>query len=98
MKYFALILFFIFVSCSDEIKNDGTIMFTSNENCEFKIYTVSNGKFISSGIYELEKNPTVIYIKNADLYIIHAETYNSKKTYKKPVHFNGGILEYFIEF
>ena len=73
-------------------------MITATEECNFKILTVSDGRMIVSGVYEPGRAPTVVSIKSTGIYIIYAQTYNGKKTHKRPLNYPGGNLEYHIEF
>jgi hypothetical protein len=95
-KYFILLSFLLF-ACSDDIKHDGTIMITASDNCEFRIFDEADN-FVSFGVWELQRQPTVIYLKKTGLYYIRAETYNGVKTVCRSFNFVGGIFEYYIEF
>jgi hypothetical protein len=89
---FALALF----ACSDpDPAQIGTIAFTSNADCSFRLFDGS-GRQCAHDVYCLGQSPAVVRMKSTGVFIIHAES--AGKEIKKPITYLSGNLEYFIEF
>ena len=101
MKSKLLILNFSFLilltvpACSDDDPILGSISFTSSADCNIRLFD-SNGREIARENYEVGKAPFVVQMKRSGIYIVRAV--NNNQTYKEPLTFVNGNIEYFIEF
>ena len=92
--------FFLAVpSCSDgdPSPEHGTIMFTSNADCDIRLFDCDSIQ-IARQHYEVGKYPVIVSMKSSGEYIVHALNYSSQKTLQSPLIYKGGNLEYYIEF
>jgi len=102
MKILSLFLFVSIIcgvtSCYDDAPpslGSGSIMFTSSHDC--KIFLVNcDSVTIAGDYYEIGKAPLIVYMKEIGDYIVFAET--NTLSFKNPLVFLGGHIEYFIEF
>jgi len=97
MKYlrlFFLLSILFFASCKDD-PIIGSISFTASHDCDIRLFD-SNGNQIARDQYETEKAPFIVQMKLSGIFIVRAV--NGDKTYKEPLTFVNGSIEYFIEF
>jgi hypothetical protein len=90
----------LFAACSDNADPAtglGTIMFTSNVDCEIRLFAANNGEQLARDFYEVGKEPIVIQMKSTGIFVLNAES-PGKKTKKEPLAYNGGNMEHYIEF
>jgi len=98
-----LLIIVVFAACSDDDysadRKIGIIMFTASHDCLIVLLdSVQNP--VSSGYYELEKQPFVVYPKSEGVFFVHAYNYipNDKPFIASLKFIKGYNLEYYIEF
>ena len=89
-------------SCSQEPAILGSIIFTSEHDCDIRLFH-SNGAQIDRVMYEVGKPPVVVQMKSSGVFIVHATRVGAghalpEKTIKEPITYIRGTLEYFIAF
>jgi len=99
MKKVLFLFLIFFAACSDpaDAPELGTIMFTSNFDCDIRLFAANNGEQLAREFYEVGKDPFIVKMKSTGIFVLHAES-PGKKTKKEPLTYNGGNLEHFIEF
>ena len=79
----------------------GTIMFTSNEDCEIRLFD-SQGRQVTRENYELGRAPVIVQMTSSGVFVVRAVSVGSaltpSKTFKEPITYVGGNMEYYIEF
>jgi len=82
-------------SCSANDPILGAINFTASHDCDIRLFD-SAGREIAHEKYELGKAPVVVQMSRSGIFIVRAV--NGDKTYKEPLTFVNGNIEYYIEF
>jgi hypothetical protein len=94
MKKILFLCFIILYACSED-KDIGTISFTSNRDCEIRLFD-SHGRQTGHKHYEAGNSPAVMDMKRSGIYVVYAAS--ADKTIKEPLTYMGENLEYHIEF
>jgi len=97
-KFLPIVLIVLTVTTFSTCKDDpeiGTISFTSSADCDIRLFD-SRGEQIARVHYELAKTSAVVTMKRSGVYIVQAV--NGDTTYKEPIAYPGGNLEYHITF
>ena len=98
MKFYKFLLIVLIVLTVPSCKDDpeiGTISFTSSADCDIRLFD-SRGEQVARVHYELAKTSAVVTMKRSGVYIVQAV--NGDTTYKEPIAYPGGNLEYHITF
>ena len=101
MKKFAFLFLIASLSSCDvfypihDYPWEGEILFTSNYDCEFRIFNSDTVQIIRD-VYELGKHPTSVRMKSTGVFILHAES--ASKSKKTSFTYGGGNVSYYIEF
>ena len=85
----------LFAACSVDEPLLGSIMFTSNQDCDIRLFD-AGGAQIARINYEIGKEPAIVQMTRSGIFIVHAV--GETRTIKDPITFVNGNLEYYIEF
>jgi hypothetical protein len=85
----------VFYPIHDPGDQPGTIMFTSNYDCEIRLFDSDTTQLVRE-FYELGKAPAVVRMTTTGVFILQTTAAHQSK--KEPLTYSGGNMEYYIEF